>query len=194
LLFQFDCPALLAGCGPPDRVGKSLVSELAGSLTSSAHVLGGCGGILRADAVVTVMSSNAGKSRVVEDLQMPRGDNAATNPHHNNNSHMFEDTPRCKLHERLPAPQSQRISRVPPSLPPHARSYHSPKDSPHINRRLRATTTHDLSKPAQLRRPGTHPRRSSQRSTCSCRTRETSRSTSTGRVIGQSESPSCAVS
>jgi hypothetical protein len=124
---------------------------------------------------------------------MPRGDNAATNPHHNNNSRMFEDTPRCKLHERLPAPQSQRISRVPPSLPPHARSYHSPKDSPHINRRLRATTTHNLSKPAQLRRPGTHSRRGSQRSTCSCRTRETSRSTSTGRVIGQSKSPSCSV-
>lgn len=110
LLFQLDCPALLAGCGPPDRVGKSLVSELAGSLTSSAHVLGGCGGILRADAVVSVMSSNAGKSRSMAKSQMPRGDNAATNPHHNNNSRMFEDTPRCKLHERLPAPQSQRIS------------------------------------------------------------------------------------
>jgi hypothetical protein len=38
LLFQFDCPALLAGCGPPDRVGKSLFLESVCDLTSSAHV------------------------------------------------------------------------------------------------------------------------------------------------------------
>lgn len=65
----------------------------------------------------------------------------------------------------------------------------NPSDSPHINRRLRSSSTHNLGKPAQLRRPWPQPRRSSG----SCYARETSRRISTSRIIWQAESPSCAI-
>lgn len=66
-------------------------------------------------------------------------------------------------------------------------------DSPHINRRLRSTSAHNLSKPAQLRRSRSQPRCSSQCRSSSRGACEASRSSSTGRVVWQSESPSCAI-
>jgi hypothetical protein len=67
------------------------------------------------------------------------------------------------------------------------------EDSPHINRRLRSTSAHNLSKPAQLRRSRSQPRRRSQCRSSSCGACEASRSSSTGRVVWQSKSPSCAI-
>lgn len=82
---------------------------------------------------------------------------------------------------------------VPPHDPASYKRISLSKDSPHINRRLRATTTHNLSKSTQLRWPRTHSWRSSQRCTSSCRARKPSRSSSASRAIGQSESPLCSV-
>lgn len=66
-------------------------------------------------------------------------------------------------------------------------------NSPHINRRLRSSTAHNLSKPAQMRRSRAQSWRISQRSTscrCSCKT---SRRIPCSRVARQAESPSCAI-
>jgi hypothetical protein len=119
LLFQFDCPALLAGCGPPDRVGKSLVLESARSPTSSAHVLGGLGGMLNADTVMKVAWIDAGKSSNTMESQLPRGDNASNSKSasHEQQSHACsQDTPQCELHERLPAPPQQHICLSRPTI------------------------------------------------------------------------------
>ena len=90
------------------------------------------------------------------------------------------------IHPHCPQPTSQQ---------PHAptRKKTRAANSPHINRRLRSTSAHNLSKPAQLRRSRSQSRRISQRSTSGRGARKTSRHSSTSRVVRQPESPSCAV-
>lgn len=115
----------------------------------------------------------------------------ATKAYHKSKSR--QDMQRCKPHDKLQAPDRNASLYITPQSASCTLTSLS-KDSPHINRRLWATAAHNLSKATQLRRPRAHTRRSSQRSTSSCRTRKASRSRSPRRVIRQSKSPSCAVS
>lgn len=102
----------------------------------------------------------------------------------------------CCMHKQ---PSQSACSCIHPRLPivrqlPHAPSRKTRAvNSPHINRRLRSTSTHDLSKPAQLRRPWTQSRRRSQRSSSGRHACKASRSSSSSRVVWQSETPSCAI-
>ena len=100
------------------------------------------------------------------------------------------------MHKR---PSQSPCSCVHPQRPTTRQLPHAPTrktravNSPHINRCLRSTSTHNLSKPAQLRRPRTQSRRRSQRSSRSSGARKASRNSSSSRVVWQSETPSCAI-
>lgn len=93
-----------------------------------------------------------------------------------------------------PIPQYAQLSVVHlPRHHPKTKAQRGKEYSPHINRRLRTSTAHNLGKTTQLRWPRSHPRRTTERSTSRRRASETSRRSASGRVVRQSESPSCAV-
>lgn len=154
------------------------------ALVEAVQITWASGGIEQATAFHLLPDGNSNHAVVVSVCACrPAKWTARTNNHRNRHVHVH-----APIHNS-PQPASQL-----PHVCTHPRTSKTrAANSPHINRRLHSTSTHNLSKPAQLRRPWTQSRRSSQRSTSSRSACKASRSSSAGRIVWQAEPPSCAV-